>query len=133
MTHWQVTVNPGFQVQESDFSNNVVRCDIRHMGSYVQANNCRITGWVLRMRWIRSFFITANTLMMFIYFPDTDPVYFIQTSSGAELKSSKHVIQKTHIVMDRLGITWLIFYLIYVLSSHSFSKVTVTYSVKLNI
>ncbi len=34
--------------------------------------------------------------MMFIYFTDTDPVYFIQTSSGAELKSSKHVIKKTH-------------------------------------
>ncbi|XP_058615714.1 lysyl oxidase-like 5a isoform X1 [Onychostoma macrolepis] len=40
----KVTVNPGFQVQESDFSNNVVRCDIRYTGSYVQANNCRITG-----------------------------------------------------------------------------------------
>ncbi|XP_048038286.1 lysyl oxidase-like 5a [Megalobrama amblycephala] len=40
----KVTVNPGFQVQESDFSNNVVRCDIRYMGSYVQAHNCRITG-----------------------------------------------------------------------------------------
>ncbi|XP_058615716.1 lysyl oxidase-like 5a isoform X3 [Onychostoma macrolepis] len=41
----KVTVNPGFQVQESDFSNNVVRCDIRYTGSYVQANNCRITGY----------------------------------------------------------------------------------------
>uniref|UniRef100_A0A671SIP5 Lysyl oxidase homolog n=1 Tax=Sinocyclocheilus anshuiensis TaxID=1608454 RepID=A0A671SIP5_9TELE len=40
----KVTVNPGFQVQESDFSNNVVRCDIRYTGSYVQAYNCRITG-----------------------------------------------------------------------------------------
>uniref|UniRef100_A0A8C1TN84 Lysyl oxidase homolog n=1 Tax=Cyprinus carpio TaxID=7962 RepID=A0A8C1TN84_CYPCA len=40
----KVTVNPGFQVQESDFSNNVVRCEIRYTGSYVQANNCRITG-----------------------------------------------------------------------------------------
>ncbi|XP_056098674.1 lysyl oxidase-like 5a isoform X2 [Rhinichthys klamathensis goyatoka] len=40
----KVTVNPGFQVQESDFSNNVVRCDIRYTGSYVQAHNCRITG-----------------------------------------------------------------------------------------
>ncbi|XP_073700866.1 lysyl oxidase-like 5a [Garra rufa] len=40
----KVTVNPGFQVQESDFSNNIVRCDIRYTGSYVQAHNCRITG-----------------------------------------------------------------------------------------
>ncbi|KAL1252110.1 hypothetical protein QQF64_019906 [Cirrhinus molitorella] len=39
----KVTVNPGFQVQESDFSNNIVRCDIRYTGSYVQAHNCRIT------------------------------------------------------------------------------------------
>ncbi|XP_018945107.2 lysyl oxidase-like 5a [Cyprinus carpio] len=41
----KVTVNPGFQVQESDFSNNVARCDIRYTGSYVQAYNCRITGY----------------------------------------------------------------------------------------
>ncbi|KAK7126422.1 hypothetical protein R3I94_017792 [Phoxinus phoxinus] len=41
----KVTVNPGFQVRESDFSNNVVRCDIRYTGSYVQAHNCRITGY----------------------------------------------------------------------------------------
>uniref|UniRef100_W5LQJ5 Lysyl oxidase homolog n=2 Tax=Astyanax mexicanus TaxID=7994 RepID=W5LQJ5_ASTMX len=41
----KVTVNPSFQVQESDFSNNVVRCDIRYTGSHVQAHNCRITGF----------------------------------------------------------------------------------------
>ncbi|XP_072516019.1 lysyl oxidase-like 5a [Salminus brasiliensis] len=40
----KVTVNPNFQVQESDFSNNVVRCDVRYTGSLVQAHNCRITG-----------------------------------------------------------------------------------------
>ncbi|XP_051980046.1 lysyl oxidase-like 5a [Xyrauchen texanus] len=39
----KVTVNPSFQVQESDFSNNVVRCDVRYTGSYVQTHNCRIT------------------------------------------------------------------------------------------
>ena len=32
------------QVQESDFSNNVVRCDIRYTGTHVQARNCKITG-----------------------------------------------------------------------------------------
>ena len=39
----QVTVNPSQLVQESDFSNNEVLCDIRYTGSYVQARNCRIT------------------------------------------------------------------------------------------
>ncbi|KAM3620526.1 uncharacterized protein V6R79_025015 [Siganus canaliculatus] len=39
----KVTVNPSQLVQESDFSNNEVLCDIRYTGSYVQARNCRIT------------------------------------------------------------------------------------------
>uniref|UniRef100_H3DDI8 Lysyl oxidase homolog n=1 Tax=Tetraodon nigroviridis TaxID=99883 RepID=H3DDI8_TETNG len=39
----QVTVNPSQLVQESDFSNNQVRCDIRYTGSHVQARNCRIS------------------------------------------------------------------------------------------
>ncbi|TNN89286.1 Protein-lysine 6-oxidase [Liparis tanakae] len=39
----KVTVNPSRMVQESDFSNNEVRCDIRYTGSHVQARNCRIT------------------------------------------------------------------------------------------
>uniref|UniRef100_A0A3Q3LCX0 Lysyl oxidase homolog n=3 Tax=Mastacembelus armatus TaxID=205130 RepID=A0A3Q3LCX0_9TELE len=39
----KVTVNPSHLVQESDFSNNEVQCDIRYTGSYVQARNCRIT------------------------------------------------------------------------------------------
>ncbi|XP_076009493.1 lysyl oxidase-like 5a isoform X2 [Genypterus blacodes] len=39
----KVTVNPSQLVQESNFSNNEVRCDIRYTGSYVQARNCRIT------------------------------------------------------------------------------------------
>uniref|UniRef100_A0A3Q3X5H7 Lysyl oxidase homolog n=1 Tax=Mola mola TaxID=94237 RepID=A0A3Q3X5H7_MOLML len=38
----KVTVNPSQLVQESDFSNNEVRCDIRYTGTYVQAKNCRI-------------------------------------------------------------------------------------------
>uniref|UniRef100_W5M8Q8 Lysyl oxidase homolog n=1 Tax=Lepisosteus oculatus TaxID=7918 RepID=W5M8Q8_LEPOC len=41
----KVTVNPNFQVQETDFSNNVVRCDITYTGSYVSTRNCRITGY----------------------------------------------------------------------------------------
>ncbi|XP_061539224.1 lysyl oxidase-like 5a isoform X2 [Phycodurus eques] len=39
----QVTVNPYKLVEESDFSNNVAKCDIRYTGIYVQAANCRIT------------------------------------------------------------------------------------------
>ncbi|KAM9762457.1 lysyl oxidase-like 5a [Menidia menidia] len=38
----KVTVNPSQVVQESDFSNNEVRCDIRYTGVHVQARNCRI-------------------------------------------------------------------------------------------
>lgn len=38
----QVTVNPNFHVLESDFTNNIVRCDIIYTGVYVQTRNCRI-------------------------------------------------------------------------------------------
>ncbi|KAM3855749.1 protein-lysine 6-oxidase-like [Vipera latastei] len=39
----KVTVNPDFLVAESDFSNNVVQCDIVYTGVYVDTQNCRIT------------------------------------------------------------------------------------------
>lgn len=39
----KVTVNPNFHVPESDFTNNVVRCDIMYTGIYVQTRNCRVT------------------------------------------------------------------------------------------
>ncbi|KAM3604811.1 uncharacterized protein V6R79_016474 [Siganus canaliculatus] len=39
----KVTVNPNFHVLESDFTNNVVRCDITYAGGYVQTRNCRVT------------------------------------------------------------------------------------------
>ncbi|XP_040000003.1 protein-lysine 6-oxidase-like [Xiphias gladius] len=39
----KVTVNPNFHVLESDFTNNVVRCDITYTGVYVQTRNCRVT------------------------------------------------------------------------------------------
>ncbi|XP_070792842.1 protein-lysine 6-oxidase-like [Pituophis catenifer annectens] len=39
----KVTVNPDFLVAESDFSNNVVLCDIVYTGVYVDTQNCRIT------------------------------------------------------------------------------------------
>ncbi|XP_034558215.1 protein-lysine 6-oxidase-like [Notolabrus celidotus] len=39
----KVTVNPNFHVPESDFTNNIVRCDITYTGIYVQTRNCRVT------------------------------------------------------------------------------------------
>uniref|UniRef100_A0A3B4ANC0 Lysyl oxidase homolog n=1 Tax=Periophthalmus magnuspinnatus TaxID=409849 RepID=A0A3B4ANC0_9GOBI len=38
-----ITVNPNFHVLESDFTNNIVRCDITYTGVYAQTRNCRIT------------------------------------------------------------------------------------------
>uniref|UniRef100_A0A8C5HKN7 Lysyl oxidase homolog n=3 Tax=Gouania willdenowi TaxID=441366 RepID=A0A8C5HKN7_GOUWI len=38
----KVTVNPNFFVLESDFTNNIVRCDITYTGIYVQTRNCRV-------------------------------------------------------------------------------------------
>ncbi|TRY55172.1 hypothetical protein DNTS_032661 [Danionella cerebrum] len=40
----KVTVNPDFLVPESDFSNNVVRCEIIYTGIYIQTRNCALTG-----------------------------------------------------------------------------------------
>ncbi|KAM8973384.1 lysyl oxidase homolog 1 isoform 3-T3 [Pelodytes ibericus] len=39
----KVVVNPKYSVLESDFTNNVVRCNIHYTGRYVSATNCRIT------------------------------------------------------------------------------------------
>uniref|UniRef100_A0A8C2I935 Lysyl oxidase homolog n=1 Tax=Cyprinus carpio TaxID=7962 RepID=A0A8C2I935_CYPCA len=40
----KVTVNPDFLVPESDFSNNVVRCEVIYTGIYIQTRNCILTG-----------------------------------------------------------------------------------------
>uniref|UniRef100_A0A8C1MX36 Lysyl oxidase homolog n=1 Tax=Cyprinus carpio TaxID=7962 RepID=A0A8C1MX36_CYPCA len=39
----KITVNPGFQVSESDFSNNIVRCDIHYTGNYAHVSGCSMT------------------------------------------------------------------------------------------
>nr|XP_057917730.1 protein-lysine 6-oxidase-like [Doryrhamphus excisus] len=39
----KITVNPNFHVLESDFTNNIVRCEIMYTGIYVQTRNCRVT------------------------------------------------------------------------------------------
>ncbi|XP_029431099.1 lysyl oxidase homolog 1 [Rhinatrema bivittatum] len=38
----KVVVNPRYIVQESDFTNNVVRCNIHYTGRFVATSNCRI-------------------------------------------------------------------------------------------
>ncbi|TSP09086.1 Protein-lysine 6-oxidase [Bagarius yarrelli] len=39
----KITVNPNYLVPESDFSNNVVRCEVFYSGHHVQTRHCRIT------------------------------------------------------------------------------------------
>ncbi|XP_018613750.1 protein-lysine 6-oxidase isoform X2 [Scleropages formosus] len=41
----KITANPDFQVPESDFSNNVVRCDVRYTGQYATASGCHISSY----------------------------------------------------------------------------------------
>ncbi|KAL4609659.1 protein-lysine 6-oxidase-like [Arapaima gigas] len=39
----KVSVNPNYQVPESDYTNNVVRCDIRYTGNYAYTSGCRLS------------------------------------------------------------------------------------------
>ncbi|XP_066506983.1 protein-lysine 6-oxidase [Hoplias malabaricus] len=39
----KISVNPSYQVQESDYSNNVVRCDIRYTGNYAYVSGCHVS------------------------------------------------------------------------------------------
>ncbi|XP_056445229.1 protein-lysine 6-oxidase isoform X1 [Gadus chalcogrammus] len=39
----KVSVNPSYQVPESDYSNNVVRCDVRYTGNYAYVSGCHIS------------------------------------------------------------------------------------------
>ncbi|KAM8838745.1 protein-lysine 6-oxidase-like [Synchiropus picturatus] len=38
----KVTVNPNHHVLESDFTNNIVRCELTYTGVFVQTRNCRV-------------------------------------------------------------------------------------------
>ncbi|KAH0619904.1 hypothetical protein JD844_014309 [Phrynosoma platyrhinos] len=42
-SHTQVQVNPKYIVMESDFTNNVVRCNVHYTGRYVATTNCKIS------------------------------------------------------------------------------------------
>lgn len=39
----KVSVNPSYLVPESDYSNNVVRCEIRYTGHHAYASGCTIS------------------------------------------------------------------------------------------
>ncbi|XP_053556706.1 uncharacterized protein LOC128648047 [Bombina bombina] len=39
----KVSVNPNFQVMESDFTNNAVRCDLTYTGNYAITRNCHLS------------------------------------------------------------------------------------------
>ncbi|KAG8456265.1 hypothetical protein GDO86_002160 [Hymenochirus boettgeri] len=39
----KVSVNPSYLVPESDYSNNIVRCDLRYTGHYVYSSGCTIS------------------------------------------------------------------------------------------
>ncbi|KAG7481483.1 hypothetical protein MATL_G00067050 [Megalops atlanticus] len=41
----KISVNPNYQVPESDFTNNVVRCDIRYTGHYAYTSGCRLSAY----------------------------------------------------------------------------------------
>uniref|UniRef100_A0AAY4D691 Lysyl oxidase homolog n=1 Tax=Denticeps clupeoides TaxID=299321 RepID=A0AAY4D691_9TELE len=38
----KITVNPGFQVPESDFNNNIVRCDVQYTGNSAYTSGCSV-------------------------------------------------------------------------------------------
>ncbi|XP_078142498.1 protein-lysine 6-oxidase isoform X1 [Centroberyx gerrardi] len=39
----KISVNPSYQVPESDYSNNVVRCEVRYTGNYAYLSGCHMS------------------------------------------------------------------------------------------
>ncbi|XP_051972339.1 protein-lysine 6-oxidase [Xyrauchen texanus] len=39
----KVSVNPSYHVPESDYSNNIVRCDVRYTGNYAYVSGCHMS------------------------------------------------------------------------------------------
>uniref|UniRef100_A0A3P8UJU2 Lysyl oxidase homolog n=1 Tax=Cynoglossus semilaevis TaxID=244447 RepID=A0A3P8UJU2_CYNSE len=39
----KISVNPNYHVPESDYSNNVVRCDVRYTGNYAYVSGCHMS------------------------------------------------------------------------------------------
>ncbi|XP_059213240.1 protein-lysine 6-oxidase [Centropristis striata] len=41
----KISVNPNYHVPESDYSNNVVRCDVRYTGNYAYVSGCHLSSY----------------------------------------------------------------------------------------
>ncbi|XP_038123595.1 protein-lysine 6-oxidase [Cyprinodon tularosa] len=41
----KISVNPHYQVEESDYSNNIVRCDVRYTGNYAYVSGCHMSSY----------------------------------------------------------------------------------------
>ncbi|KAJ7987196.1 hypothetical protein DPEC_G00336240 [Dallia pectoralis] len=41
----KISVNPSYQVPESDYTNNIVRCEVRYTGNYAYASGCYISDY----------------------------------------------------------------------------------------
>ncbi|CAK6959398.1 protein-lysine 6-oxidase [Scomber scombrus] len=41
----KISVNPSYHVPESDYSNNIVRCDVRYTGNYAYVSGCHMSGY----------------------------------------------------------------------------------------
>lgn len=41
----KISVNPQYHVPESDYSNNVVRCDVRYTGNYAYVSGCHMSSY----------------------------------------------------------------------------------------
>ncbi|KAF7665379.1 hypothetical protein LDENG_00145300, partial [Lucifuga dentata] len=39
----KISVNPYYQVEESDYTNNIVRCDVRYTGNYAYVSGCHMS------------------------------------------------------------------------------------------
>nr|XP_046173580.1 protein-lysine 6-oxidase [Oncorhynchus gorbuscha] len=39
----KISVNPSYQVPESDYSNNIVRCEVRYTGNYAYVSGCHVS------------------------------------------------------------------------------------------
>lgn len=41
----KINVNPYYQVEESDYTNNIVRCDVRYTGNYAYVSGCHMSSY----------------------------------------------------------------------------------------
>lgn len=41
----KINVNPYYQIEESDYTNNIVRCDVRYTGNYAYVSGCHMSSY----------------------------------------------------------------------------------------